>query len=362
MGMGSVEARSSGAWLGAWELGLADTAAATGCRSWLEVKERWPAIAATITRLDDALSHQTGKPAQHHRWTQRAVRSAAKQQKELLAPAQERTKAALLNRLDVGARNRLLGGATKEARCWLRPPVDEDPLPDPHFLVAARMRYGAADPVPRGSATCQNSAQRTGRVCGAGCGGDGGQHSLVCKIGGGVQQRHDNVRDAILDWMKEFGLQPQAEQNVPEWGTPRERAVLDIAYTDSRGGRRYVDVAVVAGDTHCTLAPSVRTERHERKKHRRYPGPALVPFVLDVRGAWGKEALAWVRNLQPQIRADDRRAATDKLKWQVAAALQSAVADAATRSGAANKRHRHEAPGAPAPAPAPVGAPQQSYL
>ena len=41
-----------------------------------------------------------------------------------------------------------------------------------------------------------------------------GQHSLVCKIGGGVQQRHDNVRDAILDWMKEFGLQPQARLPV----------------------------------------------------------------------------------------------------------------------------------------------------
>ena len=49
-------------------------------------------------------------------------------------------------------------------------------------------------------------------------------------------------------------------------------------------------------------------ERRERKKHLRYPGRGLFPFVLDVRGKWGREVHALVQamvgSLPKEKRAD----------------------------------------------------------
>ena len=72
---------------------------------------------------------------------------------------------------------------------------------------------------------------------------------------------------------------------------------------------------------------------------------------MDVRGAWGKEAQAWIRDITPQIRAEDKVAAVALLKWHIASTLQSAVADAALRSSTATRRSRNAAP-IPAPGPA----------
>ena len=48
--MGSAELRAPAAWLGAWEFGVADVAKAVQCSTWLELKERWPALCATMGR------------------------------------------------------------------------------------------------------------------------------------------------------------------------------------------------------------------------------------------------------------------------------------------------------------------------
>ncbi len=54
-----------------------------------------------------------------------------------------------------------------------------------------------------------------------------------------------------------------------------EEIVLDISLVDS--------VAVAARDRTYRVA----LQRRERVKHRRYPFPGLVPFVLDLNGRWG---------------------------------------------------------------------------
>ena len=142
----------------------------------------------------------------------------------------------MLGQMDDRTRSRVLGGASKEARQWLHCPEDETPMPNAHYKVAARLRYNVPEPNPGGTDTCCNSLPHSGRVCGAGCRCDGGAHALVCKIEGAVQQRHDDARNVVYTWMKEMGLNPQLEQAVPSWDTPRQRAILDIAYFDTRGG------------------------------------------------------------------------------------------------------------------------------
>ena len=148
--------------------------------------------------------------------------------------------------------------------------------------------------------------------------------------------------------MKDVGIPVQTEQAVPAWDKPGERAVLDIAYFDAQGTQRYLDLAVIAARTHASVAPDIRLERHERYKHRRYPGPALVPFVIDVRGAWGSEARAWLKTIKPQLQVDDKTAAIAILKWRLAACIQISVADAVIRSTTDTRRPR-DPPARPGP-------------
>ena len=67
--------------------------------------------------------------------------------------------------------------------------------------------------------------------------------------------------------------------------------------------------------------------RKERKKHTRYPGPELVPFVVDVRGRWGREAEAWMRRVAKRVPADHRGEAVRACRYEVSLALQAAVAE-----------------------------------
>ena len=86
----------------------------------------------------------------------------------------EETKKKLLNHLDPITHSRIQGGASKEARLWLHCPEGEYPMAEPHYHIAARMRYNVKDPSPKGECTCHNIVPWLGRVCGAPCQSDGG--------------------------------------------------------------------------------------------------------------------------------------------------------------------------------------------
>ena len=64
-------------------------------------------------------------------------------------------------------------------------------------------------------------------------------------------------------------------------------------------------------------------ERRGRKKHRRYPGPGFRPFVVDVGGRWGREALAWLRRVLRRAERGERGEAARNCRAVVAAALQT---------------------------------------
>ena len=91
-----------------------------------------------------------------------------------------------------------------------------------------------------------------------------------------------------------------------------------------------MDVSVVDG---ATTHRGVRQAkwclaRREKTKHNRYPGPGLVPFVLDTRGRWGQEATAWLRAVVRRVPQEVRAEAMAKCRYKVSVALQKrGVAD-----------------------------------
>ena len=88
-------------------------------------------------------------------------------------------------------------------------------------------------------------------------------------------------------------------------------------------------------------------QRRERLKHRRYPFPGLVPFVLDVNGRWGAEAETWLRRVVGELPDAERNAARCALRSGVSLALQSQVAEQVALATNEVLRGAGVAPGAP---------------
>ena len=127
--------------------------------------------------------------------------------------------------------------------------------------------------------------------------------------------------EAVGAWLP----QAQREQHVPKWDREQEKAVLDITYTTAEGAQTCLDVSIVAGqDSTGTIRALMR---REAAKHRRYPGPGLIPFVLDLRGRWGKEAQAWARAAARRCGWTDPVDKLHQLRYQVSVALQTGVAE-----------------------------------
>ena len=81
-----------------------------------------------------------------------------------------------------------------------------------------------------------------------------------------------------------------------EYNTEEHRARLDLTYVDPHWGRTWVDVTLCAASAHLGVDVDKRLERREKEKHTKYQGGKLVPFVLDPRGAWGREATHWLQH------------------------------------------------------------------
>ena len=155
-------------------------------------------------------------------------------------------------------------------------------------------------------------------------------------------RRHDSVRDALARWLKTRNITVSTEQSVPSWDTPKERAILDLWVVDpDTAVPVYVDVAIVASATQSCTPATTLLARRERTKHLRYPGNSLVPFVLDARGRWGNEAVAWAKGLLRHLSPADRQEALWELRWEVAQALHTAVAEQCLTSflGVQSRKH-----------------------
>lgn len=128
------------------------------------------------------------------------------------------------------------------------------------------------------SGVCHH-ARANRAICGVVHGHDGGRHATRCNIGGGVTQRHDDVRDALYEWLEDIGRHPRMELEVPHWNTANERALLDIVLSDPRLGEVCIDVPVVTTVTLGAGRGALRgIARRERKAHIRYPGRGFYPL------------------------------------------------------------------------------------
>ena len=169
----------------------------------------------------------------------------------------------------------------------------------------------------------------TKTICGVVHGEDGADHSINCKVGGGVDKRHNDVRDAVHEWLVSIGIKgAKIEQEIPKWHKPEEKARLDIAYTDTRLGEVCVDVSLVNSVVSGAARRAMTAlERREKMKHARYPGAGLFAFVLDVRGRWGKEAHAFVQSVAGTLDKRLRAEAIRSCRRRVSRALQIATAE-----------------------------------
>ena len=146
-------------------------------------------------------------------------------------------------------------------------------------------------------------------------------------------ERHNAVRDEIADWLRnEVKMHCETEQIIPEWGRTNpntglwEDARLDVVYHDDRGQRICMDVAIVDGSENAGNTKAAIPKR-ELSKHNRYPEANLFPIILDTRGKWGNEALAWTKTILKNADPEERPKLVRSLRIRISVALQRSVAD-----------------------------------
>ena len=215
-------------------------------------------------------------------------------------------------------------------------------VPFPSFLPRFRRVRGPAQQCNHqyssGSAICGHSLQRADGSADAKM-----VHPQLCNVGGGVDRRHNSLRDWVKGWLLSecHATSADAEQHVPAWdrwvqakcavtGAPQfrtvqtaagavqepvqvlERAVLDVAFRDAEGSEGYVDVAYTnactLGDPSVTLARArtagkAASEREDQKRQRYPPelNPCveLIPLVVEARGRLGAEVLPFLQQHAP---------------------------------------------------------------
>ena len=190
----------------------------------------------------------------------------------------------------------------------------EPRLPDSHFEVAIQRRLRIRPQT--GAGTCRHKYKDAGgQVCGQPLDARG-RHARTCKVGGAILRRHDRIRDWLAAWLgKMLGQEVATEQFVPKWDRIKrnrqgqqvvERARLDVVF-QGLAGPIYIDVAVVEAGSESGQALARRAAEdgaaaalEEDEKRRRYPGPDLVPFVVEAGGRLGGAAELLIRSVAPK--------------------------------------------------------------
>ena len=272
---------------------------------------------------------------------------------------------------------------------FLLPPSPGEPgdkvmmMAEKEFVTALRARLRVKYPAflpcfqrERGPAQhCNHQYSKGSTVCGQllvrvdGTPDTRGTHQQLCNVGGGVDQRHNNLRDWIERWLLTVCHVPSAkhEQHVPEWdeevqathpvtGAPLTRAVpdgaggsreepvmvveqakLDVSFRDDEGTEGHVDVSF-ANACSTSAAATLRAARTagkaasetEDRKRKRYP-PAkhphaeLIPFVVEARGRLGAEVLPFLRQHAP-VAEPQRSAALARALREVSIITQQGLA------------------------------------
>ena len=334
MGLASAKLRRSAAYLGSWEQCFSDVALSQGSASAQALLAQAPVVAATMEAAGADL-RASGVWRYHPEWARCFDVGRARRQKLYGATVQGSIRKKLLAQL--GADDQVdVRSAGGQGGAFLLPPSQPSHLmPDDHFVVASRLRLRVPYAAHLGQAgpglapqCCHRYVQSQTQ-----CNGvlDGrGLHGLLCKGGGGVDGRHNAIRDWLAALIRQLtGQAAPVEQLVPKWdrvvrvdGTDTlEHARLDVVFNNCHGQRVYLDVVVpTAGSTNPETVRSraakdgAAAARAADGKRVRYPGPDLVPFAVEALGRPGRDAAAFLRSLAPS--EPEARSAVLGAAWQ----------------------------------------------
>ena len=317
MGLGSAEARRAGAFVGSWEQCFSEVAGACGPETAEAVWEAAPLTRDALTRAQGVLRRQGASGSLD--WERRLGSPAKRRQKHWVQEVQEAMKGQLEGMVEESERVELRTAGGKGSGGFLEAATEEEQqIPDAHFIRALRRRLRVR-PSEMGGTCRHKNKGNGGALCGQALDARG-LHARVCNSGGGILRRHDRIRDWLAKWIgKMLGQEVPTEQYVGKWDRWKrdargqlvlERARLDIVF-QGRAGPVYVDIAVVeagAGAASTLRERSVQdglaAAREEDDKRRRYPGPDLVPFVVEAGGRLGESAQSLIRSVAPRDPVD----------------------------------------------------------
>ena len=217
------------------------------------------------------------------------------------------------------------------------------PLADTIWAAVMRRRLRVEWPAGRGDGKC-NHRRRDGTLCGATLDARG-THALTCNCGGGVDRRHNKIRDEVAGWLKDQGHEAvSTEQNVPHWQRTLANGVVEEARLDVtfRYGtvQLYADVVVASPASvdeerarRNAATDGAAADAAEKEKRRRYPHPELCPLAVETLGRLGAVSQAFARRWATRD-PDKRAAAVSSFHRRVAAALQQHNGDMLVASAA----------------------------
>jgi hypothetical protein len=153
-----------------------------------------------------------------------------------------------------------------------------------------------------------------------------------------VVRRHDSVRDWLAKLVTEWTGKPAlTEQLVPNWNRQKnghlKLARLDVALDTAQGKRVYIDVAITeaaTSDAHelrqRAAGDGVAASRKEDHKRVKYPGPELLPFVVEALGRCGSSANSFLKAMAPKS-LDDRSKALGSARQSLSVLVQTGMAE-----------------------------------
>ena len=111
----------------------------------------------------------------------------------------------------------VLLGSGPESGAYLVAEESTSAMSDRDLRTTIRRRLRVTH-IESSTGVCQHA--RTNRTtCGAVHGHDGGTHAVKCHIGGGVSKRHDDIRDALSEWLEDIGRTPLINSRKSHAGT-----------------------------------------------------------------------------------------------------------------------------------------------
>jgi hypothetical protein len=307
--VGSAVLRRSAAFLGSWLLCAADATSVAGISSVNGFETTAPAIWASLMEAQERLAQQ-GVPQQKYAWERAIASPQEKMQRNIASSVVRSAYTALLTELseeDV-IDFRSAGGVM--AGSWLLPPSsDEHVMPNEHFKICLQDRLRVRS-VPEGQVKyCKHRAVESGTLCGT-CLDARGHHARTCKAGGDVVRGHNKVRDLLAKWIESVtGRRVWTKQYEPRWDQHDThgklvRARLDVIFFDRQGRKTFIDVEICDASTVNAAERRARASKDgvaarkgEAGKHRRYPGPDLMPFVVEALGRPGASAVALMKTI-----------------------------------------------------------------